>query len=133
MNNAPALLRTLIIFAVIVPLALFIGYLLTDPMQLLGQDKSSMAVVGVLLLVLMFPLLLRWHQPLLLLSWNLNATLFFLPGRPDLWLVMAAISLVISLVQRALGGVKQLISVPQVTWSLVFLIGVVLFLSLIHI
>ena len=127
MNNAPAILRSLIIYAVIVPLALFIGYLLTDPMQLLGQDKSSMAVVGVLLLVLMFPLLLRWHQPLLLLSWNLSVTLFFLPGRPSLWLVMAAISLVISLVQRALGGVKQLISVPQVTWPLVCLIGVVLF------
>jgi len=122
MNNAPAILRTLVIYAVIVPLALFIGYMLANPL-----DTSTFMESSILGLVLVFPLLLRWHQPLLILSWNLNAILFFLPGRPDLWLVMAAVSLGISLLQRALGGVKQLISVPQVTWSLVFLIGVVLF------
>jgi hypothetical protein len=122
MNNAPAILRSLIIYAICVPLALFIGYLLANPM-----DTSAFAEAGVLVLVLVFPLLLRWHQPLLILSWNLNATVFVLPARPDLWLVMAAISLGISLLQRALGGVKQLISVPQVTWPLIFLIGVVVF------
>ena len=122
MNNAPAILRTLVIYAVIVPLALFVGYLLTDPL-----DRSSFTYYGILVLLLISPILLRWHQPLLILSWNLNATIFFLPGRPDLWLALAAISLGISLLQRALGGVKQLISVPQVTWSLVFLVGVVVF------
>jgi hypothetical protein len=122
MNNAPAILRSLVTFAVIVPLAIFIGYLLANPM-----DTSSFVQAGVLGLVLVFPLLLRWHQPLLILSWNLNAILFFLPGRPDVWLAMAAVSLGISLVQRALGGVKQFISVPQVTWSLIFLIAVVVF------
>jgi hypothetical protein len=90
------------------------------------MDTSSFVQAGVLGLVLVFPLLLRWHQPLLILSWNLNVSIFFLPGRPDAWLLMAAVSLGISLVQRALGGGK-LISVPQVTWSLIFLIGVVLF------
>jgi hypothetical protein len=120
MNNAPALLRTLIIFAVIVPLALFIGYLLANPM-----DISAFVQASVLGLVLVFPLLLRWHHPLLILSWNSGVFVFFLPGRPDLWLVMTVISLCISLLQRALGGVKQLVGVPQVTWPLVFLIGVV--------
>ena len=38
---------------------------------------------------------------------------------------MTLASLGITLLQRALGGVKQLISVPQVTWSLVCMIGVV--------
>jgi len=33
MNNAPAILRSLIVYAVCVPLALIIGYILTDPMQ----------------------------------------------------------------------------------------------------
>ena len=122
MNNAPAILRTLVIYAMIVPLALFIGYLLANPM-----DTSAFVQAGFIGLILMFPLLLRWHHPLLILSWNLNVTIFFLPGRPDAWLALAAISLGISLVQRALGGVKQFINVPQVTWSLIFLIGVVLF------
>ena len=68
MNNAPAILRSLVIYAVIVPLAIFIGYLLANPM-----DTSAFVQAGVLGLVLGFPLLLRWHQPLLILSWNLNA------------------------------------------------------------
>ena len=87
MNNAPAILRSLIIYAVIVPLALFIGYMLTDPL-----DRSSFTFYGILALILISPILLRWHHPLLILSWNLNATAFFLPGRPDVWLAMAAIS-----------------------------------------
>ena len=99
MNNAPAILRTLVIYAVIVPLALFIGYMLANPL-----DTSTFMESSILGLVLVFPLLLRWHQPLLILSWNLSAILFFLPGRPDLWLAMAAVSLGISLLQRALGA-----------------------------
>ena len=122
MNNAPDILKTLIVYAVIVPLALFVGYMLSNPL-----DTSTFIESGFVALVLLFPLLLKWHQPLLIVSWNLNAMLFFLPGRPYLWLAMAAISLGITVMQRATGGVKYLISVPQVTWSLAFMIAVVVF------
>ena len=114
MNNAPAILRTLVIYAVIVPLAVFFGYLLTNPL-----DTSAFAYVGILTAILTFPLLLRWHHPLLFFSWNSGIYLFFMPGRPNLWLLMTAASLGIALLQRALGGVKRLVSVSQVTWSLV--------------
>ena len=120
MNNAPAILRTLIIYAVIVPLAILIGYLLSNPL-----DTSTFTYVGILMAILVFPVLLRWHHPLLIFSWNSGMFLFFLPGRPDMWLAMTAASLGITLLQRALGGVKHLISVPQVTWSLLCMIGVV--------
>jgi hypothetical protein len=120
MNNAPAILRSLVTFAVIVPLAVLIGYLLANPL-----DTSTFTYVGILTAILMFPVLLRWHHPLLIFSWNSGMFLFFLPGRPDAWLAMTAVSLGITLLQRALGGVKQLVSVPQVTWSLICLIGVV--------
>ena len=119
MNNAPAILRSLVTFAVIVPLAVFVGYVLSDPL-----DRSSFTYYGILALILISPILLRWHHPLLILSWNSGMFLFFVPGRPDLWLAMTAASLGISLLQRALGGVKQLVGVPQVTWSLIFLVGV---------
>jgi hypothetical protein len=122
MTNAPDILKTLIIYAVIVPVALFVGYMLSNPL-----DTSTFLESGFIMLVLLFPLLLKWHQPLLILSWNLNAMLFFLPGRPYLWLAMAGISLVITLLQRATGGVKQLISVPPVTWSLALMVVVVVF------
>ena len=121
MNNAPALLKTLVTFALIVPLAVFVGYTLTNPL-----DYTTFGFGGVLVVILAFPLLLRWHHPLLVLSWNLSATVFFLPGRPGLWLVMALASMGISLGQRAMGGLK-FISVPQVTWSLIGLLAVAVF------
>src|ERR1035438_159859 len=120
MNNAPAILRSLVTFAVIVPLAVLIGYLLANPL-----DTSTFTYVGILTAILMFPVLLRWHHPLLIFSWNSGMFLFILPGRPDAWLAMTMASLGITLLQRALGGVKQLVSVPQVTWSLLGMIGVV--------
>ena len=63
MNNAPAILRSLIIYVVCVPLAFFVGYLLTNPL-----DYSTFAVFGVVALVLMFPLLLRYHYPWLVFN-----------------------------------------------------------------
>jgi hypothetical protein len=122
MNNAPAIIRTLIIYAVIVPLAVFIGYMLSNPL-----DTSTFAYAGIMTVILVFPLLLRWHHPLLIFGWNSGMYIFFLPGRPELWITMTIASLGISMLQRALGGVKHLIGVPQVTWSLIFLISAVLF------
>ena len=79
MNNTSAILRSLITYAVIVPLALFVGYQMSDPLT-----YSTFAFVGVLAVILVFPILLRWHHPLLILSWNMSAVIFFLPGRPGL-------------------------------------------------
>ena len=122
MDKTPDILRTLVIYAVIVPLALFIGYMMANPL-----DTSTFIESGLIVAVLLFPLLLRWHHPLLIISWNLGMYLFFLPGQPDLWMMMALISLLITVLQRAMGAVKQLINVPQVTLSLVFLVAVVVF------
>src|ERR1039458_7124104 len=108
MNDSSAILKWLITYAVIVPLALFIGYLLTNPL-----DYSTFAYVGVLGFVLVFPLLLRWHYWLLLFSLNASMVVFFLKGSRNL--------------ERALSSEKRFIGVPQVTWPLVCLVGVVLF------
>ena len=120
MNNSSAILRWLITYAVIVPLAVTLGYLLTNPL-----DYSTFGFVGVLLVVLAIPLLLRWHFWLLLFSLNAGITVFFLKGSPSLWMVMVALSLGISVLERALSSEKQFIAVPQVTWPLLCLIGVV--------
>jgi hypothetical protein len=122
MSNAPAILRSLVIFAVIVPLAFFVGYLLTNPL-----DYTTFAYAGVLALVLVFPLLLRWHYPLLVFSLNTSLTMFFMMGRPAFWLVMVVLSLGISLLERALSSQKRFIRVPQITWPLICMLGVVLF------
>ena len=121
MNNAPAILRTLIIYAVCAPVAVFIGYLLANPL-----DYSTVALYGIAALVLCSPLLLRWHYWLLLLSWSLYMNLFFLKGSPPPWLVMTVISLVISVLQRALSRQSQFIKLPAITLPLIVLAAVVL-------
>jgi O-antigen ligase len=120
MNNAPAILRTFIIYAMIVPLAMFIGYLLANP-----QDYATLALYGTLALLLLTPLLLRWHHWLLLLSWNLALNLFFLKGSPAPWLLMTGMSLGISILQRALSRQSQFIKVPEITLPLIFMTLVV--------
>src|ERR1035437_133480 len=115
-HNAPAIIRSLIIYAVGVPLAVFIGYLLTNPL-----DYSTLGIFGALALVLLFPLLLRWHHPVLLLSWNATAVMFFLQGSPSFWMVMVALSLGISVLGRILTRGKQFFRLPPPTWALLVL------------
>ena len=121
MSNAPAILRSLIIYAICVPLAIAVGYMVTNPM-----DYSTLGVFGVLALVLASPLFMRWHYPLLVFSLQLSISVFFLKGAPSLWLVMAVLSLVISLLERTMNSERHFIRVPQITWPLICLAGVVL-------
>ncbi len=120
MNNAPAIFRSLIIYAICVPLAIVVGYLLANPL-----DYSTFAYAGVLGLVLVFPLLIRWHYLLLVFSVNTGMYVFFLKGNPAFWLVMVVVSLGISLLDRAMNSQKHFIRVPQMTWPLICMLGVV--------
>src|SRR5580700_11777097 len=120
MNNAPAILKSLIVYAVCAPLAVWLGYLLTEPL-----DRSTLITAGLLTLALVFPLLLRWHQFLLVLCWNLPLMVFFLQGSPMIWLPMVTISLGISILQRAVKNDMRFISAPQITCPLIFMVVVV--------
>ena len=119
-NNA-AVLRSLIIYAICVPLAVTIGFMVTNPM-----DYTTLGLFGIVALLLVSPLLIRWHHPLLILSWNMGLVLFFMKGVPNWWLVMVVVSLGISLVERALSSERHFIRVPQITWPLLCLVGVAL-------
>jgi len=121
MTSASSLLRSLLVYGLCLPLAVFLGYLLATPM-----DLTTFTAVGMVLFVLMIPLLLRWHHAWLIASWNMTAVIFFLPGHPQLWMGLTAISLLISILQYALNRERRFLSVPSVTWSLVFLALVVL-------
>jgi hypothetical protein len=104
-----------------VPLALLLGYLLTTPFSF-----GSYATVGLVLMVLAFPVLLRWHHPLLIFTWNAYFIVFFLPGQPALVFVMAACSFGISLLHHTLRREGTFFPVPSVSWSLIFLGFVIL-------
>jgi hypothetical protein len=120
MPNALAIVRSLIIYGLCLPLAILLGYLLAMPM-----DLTNFVVVLLAVLLPLVPVLLRWHHFLLVLSWNISAVLFFLPGRPNLWIVMAAVSLLLSILQRAMSRDAPLLSVPSVSRPLIFLLLVI--------
>jgi hypothetical protein len=124
MNNSAAVLKALIVYAVCVPLAIVLGYASVSLANSPGY--SNFALFGVLALILCAPILLRWHHPLLVLSWNLPLMIFFLPGSPGVYLPMMAVSLGVSVLQRTISRDKHFIPAPQITWPLLFLALVVL-------
>jgi len=121
MTNSFGVPRKLIILAIVLPLAAIAGYLLATP-----TDVDSIAFVGLLLLVLLTPVFLRWHHPMLIFSWNAAIIVFFLPGAPYLWMLLGIISFSLSLLQRILDKDFRLLYAPSVTWTLVCLGLVVL-------
>lgn len=121
MTNSPTIIRSLIIYGLCLPLAVWLGYLLAMPM-----DMTSFIMVILALCLPLVPVMLRWHHFLLIACWNVSAVLFFLPGRPFLWIVMSLISLTLSILQYALHRDYKLLSVPSVTFPLIFLFLVIL-------
>jgi len=113
--------RNLLVFLIILPLALIVGYLLSTPDQF-----RTLSIVGMLLAGLTIPFFLRWHHSLLIFAWNANMIVFFLPGKPALWMLFAAISLGVTILTCILDKQSQFQHVPSITASLLFLLFVVL-------
>lgn len=121
MTNAFSLFRSLIIYGICLPLAILVGYLLATP-----TDSSTYVSVGLLLALMTVPLFLRWHYPWLILVWNANAGLFFLPGKPTMAFMLAFVSFGISMLTYVMNRNLKFISVPSVARPLIFLTVVVL-------
>ena len=124
MNNAAAILRALIVYAICIPLAIVVGFATVSLVN--SPSYSNFGMFGVLALILSAPILLRWHHPLLVLSWNLPLVVFFLKGSPGLYLPMIAVSLGISVMQRTMDRNMRFIPAPQITLPLACLALVVL-------
>ncbi len=123
MTNVNATIRGLLTYAVVLPLALYVGYLVANSGEAGRYQYWWQAAL--ILFILALPLMLKWHFPLLLLSWNATAVVFFLPGRPQLWLVMAFISLGFFLVQRTLLQQMRFIRAPSIVAPVIFLLLVI--------
>ena len=121
MNSMPASVKILVIYLVCIPLALFLGYQISNP-----YSREAFTTIGIVLLVLVTPLLLRWHRPFLFFSLGTSMVAFFLPGRPRVGLVMVAVSLLISILQRTLQHRFRFVRAPEITWPLMAVIAVVL-------
>ncbi len=120
-KNIAVLPKSLVIFGVCIPLALMVGYLLATPTEMM-----SFGLVGMILLLLCIPLLLRWHYALLILTWNANMTVFFLPGQPSLWMLLAGASLFLTALGCIMDKQIRFQNVPSITWPLLFFTLVIL-------
>jgi hypothetical protein len=89
-------------------------------------ESGSIAIVVFVLSVLCLPLLMKWYHPLLIMSWNAVICPVFLPGRPQLWMLMSMLGLAIAILNRAVNPHKRFIQVPSLTKPLIFLAGVVI-------
>ena len=123
MFDSTSVVRALIIYGIVLPLAILLGCMLVNLPYL---DQSSMVVVGIVAAVLCAPFLLRWHHLLLFVSWNMPAIVFFLPGSPEFWIFMALTSFLITITHRALDSSVRMFPVPSVVWPLLFILAVVL-------
>jgi O-antigen ligase len=120
MSNPRLVLQSLFVYLICLPLAVMLGYFLANP-----SDLTSFGTIALMLLFLSVPLLLRYHYPLMLLAWNASVVLFFLPGRPQLWLAAAGLSIVLTLAHRMMDKQARFIQVPELIWPLVMLVLVI--------
>ncbi len=123
MSNDVAVIRSMIIYAICLPLAIILGYLICDP-----QDKWTVITIASVLFMLVLPLLLRWYHVWLIALWNMAVVLFFLPGDMPGWAIMAFLGFGVSVGHYILNRERKFLLVPSITWSLVF-IGLVVLIT----
>jgi hypothetical protein len=110
--------RILIVYAVAIPLALILGYLVATP------DMASIAVVAMVLFFLALPLLIQWNHGLLIFFWNSAFIVGFLPGQVQLWLVFAGLTFGMAMVHHVMGH-RSFLRAPELTMPILFLTAVV--------
>jgi len=103
------------------PLAVMLGYLLAEPL-----DSATLGVVIFVLVILSVPIMMKWHHPLLIVSWHAWFNSFFLPGNPSLWMITSFCSLLFGLLNRSVNSDHKFILVPSLVKPLIFLLMVVL-------
>lgn len=120
MTNETAIPRNAILIGLTIPIALLLGYLMASPLQM-----KTLALVGLFLVALTLPLMMRWHHTLLILSWNASLIVFFLPGDPGLGTVMAGYSFFLSVLYLTVRREKHGRHINSVAVPLVLLVVVV--------
>jgi hypothetical protein len=116
-----ALTRKLIIFGLVLPLAAIVGFFLATP-----QDFTTFLFMGALTSLLLLPIMLKWYHPLLIFSWNAWINVYFLPGKPQLWMLFTAIGFGIVVLNSSMDRERRMIHVPAITIPLLFFMAVVM-------
>jgi hypothetical protein len=112
----------LITYAICIPVAILVGYLLANPL-----DYGTMGFLGLVIALILSPVFIKWHYPLMVFSLSAPIVCFFLIGKPPLAQVLVFLSLGIAIVERATSSERQFLRAPSMTWPLLFLLAVILF------
>jgi hypothetical protein len=118
MTNPAQAIRMLITYAICIPLAMLMGYVMTEVGN--RPDFSNLFVVGLVVAVLASPILIRWHYPIMVFGLGCPMYLFFLKGNPPLMQVVVILSLGIAIVERAVNSERRFIKCPTMVWPLLF-------------
>ena len=122
MTNPAVAMRMLITYAICIPLAILVGYLLTNPL-----DYGTLGFLGLIVALVFSPIFIKWHYPILVFGLGCPMYVFFLKGNPPLWQVVTIISFGIAIIERTLSSERRFISVSSITWPLVFIGTMALF------
>lgn len=120
MASTFAVTRKHLIFGLCLPLAVLLGYLLAEP-----YASSSLSILVIFFAILIVPIMMRWYHPLLIFSWNLAMQPAFLPGRPDLWMLMSVLGFCFVILNRSVDPEFQLINVPKLTTPVIVMAVVI--------
>src|SRR6266516_2517477 len=120
MDNLLSLRRSALIYGLCLPIAILCGYFLAQPIS-----YTSMAFFTLLAGTTCLPLLIRWHHPLLILSWNASLIVPFLPGQPDWWMCLSFIILSFAVLFRIITKKGDFLSARSVTFWICSLLLVV--------
>jgi hypothetical protein len=109
--------RSLLIFGLCLPLAVLMGFMLSDPLV-----SKNMMVIGGLAALLFIPAALNLHHSMLIWTSMMYMTAFFVKGQPQMWMLLAAVSFTISILSRPLRQVRlQPLWTNGLAASLIFL------------
>jgi hypothetical protein len=120
MTNNTALVRSMIVYGICLPLAIIMGYLIADP-----QDRTTDLTLGIVAFLLILPLLLRWYHTWLIVVWNMSFIVGFLPGLFPWWVPLSCVGFAVAIGHYALNRERKFLLARSVSWSLVFLAIVV--------
>lgn len=121
MTNPTATIRLLITYGILVPVAMIAGYFLVNAVN--SPNYGTLGVLGAVIALLLMPVLIKWHYPILLVCLYMPVHCFFLKGSPPIWQVAVILSFGIAIVERALSVRNRFISAPSMVWPMIYTVA----------
>jgi hypothetical protein len=123
MTNPAQAMKVLITYAICIPLAMLTGYLLTEVGS--RPDYSTLGFLAFVMALLVSPIFIRWHYPIMIFGLSCPMYLFFLPGNPPLSQVAVLLSFGIAIIERTLNSERRFISAASMVWPMLFIAAIV--------